>query len=158
MKKDEINLYWSKRKAQYKALEAAYKQKELVATVAAEIDDEVISKVVSKKRKIAKKNINENKKQRVSKGKIEEMIDPKNDNDKDLNQDTDTEVEEEAGEGGNSRGICSVYREKIGIKLLIRNFIARRYVLDYNEVNSTDLAKLTKHKISKKRLTVEERL
>lgn len=68
LEKDEVNLYWNKRKAQYKALEAAYKQKELVATVAAEIDDEVISKVLSKKRKIAEEEIDEKKKLRVDKG------------------------------------------------------------------------------------------
>lgn len=73
LEKDEVNLYWNKRKAQYKALEAAYKQKELAATVAAEIDDEVISEVLSKKRKITEEKNNEKKKQRVNKGKIEEM-------------------------------------------------------------------------------------
>lgn len=49
----------------------------------------------------------------------------------------------------------------LNVKIQVTNtkdFIARRYVLDYNEVNCTDLTKLPKHKIEKKKLTVEERL
>lgn len=66
LKTDAVEVYWAKRKAQYKAIESAYKQKELASTAAMEVDNEAIEELkAQRKRKLNEQAEKEKKKQKV---------------------------------------------------------------------------------------------
>lgn len=71
LKEEAIEVYWAKRKAQYKAIETAYKQKELASVVAIEVEEEAIEEVQAQgKRKMNKQDVKEKKKQKRKQQKI----------------------------------------------------------------------------------------
>lgn len=62
--KEVIQVYWAKRKAQYKAIEAVYKRKGLDSAAVIKIDKEAIEEVQAQRKRMNKQDAKEKKKQK----------------------------------------------------------------------------------------------
>ncbi|KAI8380277.1 hypothetical protein BD560DRAFT_457920 [Blakeslea trispora] len=118
MRSGKADLYWSKREAQYRVLQAEYDQKQLSAKIGSELAKELSQKV----EELQGSSKNKKRKRDVDLGEHDDELDA---------------TEEDCGEE--------------------QEAMTRRYVLDFMEINSTNMKQLKVHR-TKKRLTLQERL